>query len=715
MGFLNPLFLIGVASAAIPLLVHLWSRRQARTMDFSTLRFLLEAHRRTVRRFQFEQWLVLVLRMLALACIAVALARPVLHAGRFFADTHVRTTAAIVLDNSASMGYEGVAAVPFEEGKKAALNILRSLNSGDEASLILASDEASVLFDPATSELARVEQAVRAADLSHDATHTDAAVRLAVDLLTRSGAPNRELYVVSDFTATGWTSSEIEGENVRAFFVPVQAQSAENVAITGIEAGGAFVAAGLPMEMYVVVENFGATTTATRGLRLYVNDELRHTTSVSVAPGSETRERISYTFDVAGIYRLRAELDADRLAIDDTRHHVVSVLGQLDVSIVGSAPEMMALALNPTMTERPTPAYTLRPATYAFDTLSQRSLDAADVLVLQDVSMSDAGAMGRVRNHLLQGKPVLAFLGPALDAGAMNGVEWMPVTAAGVKTYDAPQRVRPAHGSVAARDVAGQAASQAVFGVFDDGVWDESGAPAFYTAYDLQPRTGATVLARLGDGTPLVVASVVEGGKLIVVNSPGAGTEWSDLPIQTAFLPLVQQLVFHAASPDAEPSRDLLVGEAFSRVLRPTDPLVVGVTTPGGDVRTIARSQDGSMLTYGGTSRVGVYSVDGQGASTAAGVDSRLRDAFSVNIDPAESDLTPVDRADATAKLPAVDWLEDVSSGRDGFDAPLASRRLGRELWTHFLVLAVILMTVELFVANRKSMGGEDVAPATRS
>ena len=112
--------------------------------------------------------------------------------------------------------------------------------------------------------------------------------------------------------------------------------------------------------------------------------------------------------DLLVVYRdhARAELDADRLAIDDTRHHVVSVLGQLDVSIVGSAPAMMALALNPTMTARPTPDYTLRPATYAFDTLTQRSLDAADVLVLQDVSMSDPGAMGRVRNHLLQGKPV---------------------------------------------------------------------------------------------------------------------------------------------------------------------------------------------------------------------------------------------------------------------------------------------------------------------
>ncbi|MBT3269486.1 VWA domain-containing protein [Candidatus Poribacteria bacterium] len=711
MGFLNPLFLLGVASAGIPLLVHLWSRRQARTMDFSTLRFLLEAHRRTVRRFQFEQWLVLALRMLTLACIAIALARPVLHAGTFFADTHVRTTAAIVLDNSASMGYDGVASMPFERARRAATNILRSLNQGDEATLILASDESTVLFDPAIAQLAQVEQAVRAAELTHGATGADSAIRRAVDLLSRSDAPNRELYVISDFTASGWTSAEIEADNVRAFFVPVDAQSAENVAITAIETTGAFVAAGLPMELHVVVRNFGATTTATRGLRLFVNDELRHSTVVTAPPSAETRERISHTFEVAGLYRLRAELDGDRLAIDDARHHVVSVLGQLDVSIVGAAPDMMALALNPTLTERPTPAYTIRPATYAFDTLTQRSLDAADVLILQDVSMGDGGAMGRVRNHLLQGKPVLAFLGPALDRAGMNAVEWMPATAAGVKTYDAPQRLRPAHVSLATADVAGSGASEAVFGVFEDGTWDEGGAPGVYTAYDLRPRPNAVVIARLSDGTPFVVSGDVAGGRLIVVNSPGAGTEWSDLAIQTAFLPLVQQLVFHAASPDRTPGRELVVGETFSRSLGPTDPLVVGVTTPDGDVRTVARSQDGSTLTYGDTNAIGVYALDGRGASVTADEDGRLRDAFAVNLDPSESDLTLVPRTEAAAKLPVVDWLDDVSSGRDGFEVALGSRRLGRELWTHFLLLAVILMTAELFVANRKSTAGDAAAP----
>ena len=565
MGFLNPLFLFGVATAAIPLFVHLWSRRQARTMDFSTLRFLLEAHRRTVRRFQFEQWLVLLLRMLTLACIAIALARPVLRAGRFFADTHVRTTAAIVLDNSASMGYDGVAAVPFDQAKLAAVEVLRSLNKGDEATLILASDTPTVVFDPALSQLARVEQAARAAELSQRTTQLDPALRRATDLLARSDAPNRELYVISDFAANGWTSAAIDAPDVRVFCVPIQGAASDNVGITSMAAVGAFVAAGLPTQFDIVVRNFGSEGAVQRGLRLFVNDELSYSTTLTLPPEVDTRERISQTFDVAGLYHLRAELDADRLTVDDSRRAAVAVLGQLDVSVVGSAPGMVTLALNPTLTSTPDPAYTIRPAAYAFDTLTQRSLDAADVLVAQDVPMDDAGAMGRVRNHLLQGKPALVFLGAAVQAADLNAVDWMPVTSGGVRHYSEAQRVRPAHLSQSQADARGATPSDAVFGLFDDSAWDEGGAPSVYGAHNLTARPGAVVLARLTDGTPFVVSAEVGGGKVIVVNSPGARSEWSDLALQPAFLPLVQQLVFYGATPTARPRRRGVRARAAAR------------------------------------------------------------------------------------------------------------------------------------------------------
>ena len=40
MSFLNPLFLLGLAAAAIPILIHLLTRRRPREVMFPSLEFL---------------------------------------------------------------------------------------------------------------------------------------------------------------------------------------------------------------------------------------------------------------------------------------------------------------------------------------------------------------------------------------------------------------------------------------------------------------------------------------------------------------------------------------------------------------------------------------------------------------------------------------------------------------------------------------------------
>ena len=39
MSFLNPLFLIGLAAAAIPIIIHLFTRRRPREVRFPSLEF----------------------------------------------------------------------------------------------------------------------------------------------------------------------------------------------------------------------------------------------------------------------------------------------------------------------------------------------------------------------------------------------------------------------------------------------------------------------------------------------------------------------------------------------------------------------------------------------------------------------------------------------------------------------------------------------------
>ena len=76
MGFLNPLLLVGLAAAAIPIVVHLFNFRRPQRVDFSTLRFVREIEATAMRRVRIRQWLLLALRTLAVLFLVLAFARP---------------------------------------------------------------------------------------------------------------------------------------------------------------------------------------------------------------------------------------------------------------------------------------------------------------------------------------------------------------------------------------------------------------------------------------------------------------------------------------------------------------------------------------------------------------------------------------------------------------------------------------------------------------
>src|SRR5438270_5207607 len=99
--FLTPLFLVGVLSAAIPLVIHLSRSRRTKKMRFSTTRFFTDQFLRSYRMSRLKELLLLACRMALCALLALALARPLfLPRGQSFLTGGTRSLV-LVLDNSA--------------------------------------------------------------------------------------------------------------------------------------------------------------------------------------------------------------------------------------------------------------------------------------------------------------------------------------------------------------------------------------------------------------------------------------------------------------------------------------------------------------------------------------------------------------------------------------------------------------------------------------
>src|SRR5688500_13970604 len=102
--FLSPLFLIGLLSAAIPLLIHLSRSRRTKKMRFSTTRFFTDQFLRSYHMSRLKELLLLAVRMALCALFAMALARPLVRPpGQSLLGGQSRSVV-LVIDNSASMG-----------------------------------------------------------------------------------------------------------------------------------------------------------------------------------------------------------------------------------------------------------------------------------------------------------------------------------------------------------------------------------------------------------------------------------------------------------------------------------------------------------------------------------------------------------------------------------------------------------------------------------
>src|SRR6185436_16748705 len=142
MNFLAPLFLLGAAAIALPILFHLIRRTSREKTSFSSLMFLQPSPPRVTRRSRLENIFLLILRCLVFCLLALGFARPFLNRPNAApVATGPGKMVVVLLDNSASMRREGL----WEPAKERARNVLKSLGAADQAAVLLFNEQARTL------------------------------------------------------------------------------------------------------------------------------------------------------------------------------------------------------------------------------------------------------------------------------------------------------------------------------------------------------------------------------------------------------------------------------------------------------------------------------------------------------------------------------------------------------------------------------------------
>ena len=698
MGFLNPIFLFGILAAAVPLFIHLWSRRQAKTVDFSSLMFLLVAHRQSVRRIQLKHLLILLLRMAIIILIAVALARPLLKSPFLLADARAKASNVIILDNSYSMGYQGIQGERFEKARTIAREVIHSLRRGDSAALILMSDIPDAIFRKLTHELEQVKVAVDEAQISYRSTYVPPSLEMAHEILELSNDPNKEIYLISDFNQNGWDNWDRvpNRSGARIFLLPVGEEVGDNISIEEVRQSTQLIGINRRFQLGAKVGIHSEASLAESVVTLFIDGQKRQSITPGLKVGqsesgstqSALNQSITSTFahrfESTGIHTGYLELTADRLIADNRRYFAVHAYGKIRVLCVGNQTSYVALALNPEALLNPGVDYTIMPTTCSVAAFDNFPLEDYDILILADLPTLSTPAQQQLQSFMRAGKSVIYFVNADIDLAAYNQFgEWLPTSFSQPAAWNPPLTVseyqsdHPIFELNQPRDFSGQY------------------APRFFRGVTLQSREQGQVVAQLSNGTPFLIEHPVALGTALLFNVSATDLDASTLLVNPLFLPLLQQTVLYAKAIQSFQPKTLLVGQPYLASYRQEDATTASVgrvgdttTLPG----TVPFAEDGT-LTFSGTDTPGIYQIDIQGKNR------RQRDSFAVNVDPTESHLQQIPIREAAKRINA---QIDIATNPETMRQTLNDYRVGKEIWGELLLIVLVLMLVETLLSNYK-------------
>ena len=193
MGLLAPLFLLGLAAVAVPVLIHLRLRHRSRVVRFPSLMFISQAPYRSMRRRRLRDVLLLLMRCLAVALLALAFARPLWQGDAAAGATSSSRLVVVLLDNSFSMGFGD----RWQRAAAAAESAFADLEAADRGALVVYSDEAELQSAP-TTDAALLAAMVQDVEIAPRSTSLLPAIQMARGVLAEAGGarpartPHRE-------------------------------------------------------------------------------------------------------------------------------------------------------------------------------------------------------------------------------------------------------------------------------------------------------------------------------------------------------------------------------------------------------------------------------------------------------------------------------------------------------------------------------------------
>lgn len=304
MKFLFPTFLFALFAVAIPVIIHLFSFKQYKTVYFSNVNFLKEIKKESKKKSQLKQILLLIARIFTIIFLVFAFSQPYIPTNR---DNKKQAgqIVAVYIDNSFSMNALSEQGQLLEVARNKAVEICQAYPAGTKFRLFTND------LEPKHQHNLNREQFIQQVAEIHPSP-----VVIPLSLVYNRFAQqtpddensDKNLYFISDFQRSVTDPENFTDKTIYSYYIQLKPNEVANLYIDSCWVEVPAHRLNQEEEIFVRIKNSSNQDYNNLPLKLYLNDSIKSITNFSVTAHNEITANLKYNNNTSGIQLGKIEI-----------------------------------------------------------------------------------------------------------------------------------------------------------------------------------------------------------------------------------------------------------------------------------------------------------------------------------------------------------------------------------------------------------------------
>jgi hypothetical protein len=299
MKFLFPTFLFALFTIAIPIIIHLFSFRQYKTVYFSNVSFLKDIKKESKNKSRLKQLLILIARILTLIFLVFAFAQPYIPTTTD-EKKQPNQIIGIYIDNSFSMNALSEYGQLLEVARNKALEICLAYPIGTKFRLFTND------LKPKHQNIFNKEQFIQqVAEIQPSPVVIPLSMiynRFAIqNQAINESSTDKHLYFISDFQRQITDFENFNDEPIFSYFICLKAPEVANLYIDSCWVEVPAHRLKQEEEIFVRIKNSSSQNYQNLPLKMILNDSIKSITNFSVNAQNEITASLKYTNNSGGL------------------------------------------------------------------------------------------------------------------------------------------------------------------------------------------------------------------------------------------------------------------------------------------------------------------------------------------------------------------------------------------------------------------------------